>query len=141
MPRTRLMVEELSGDYAQALQEVATDRPGAAIFRFDEGEDGNFTFTPGLAVRMGKIEDQRDYAYLSHGNRTVPLGYTPDVDTNAQAIDEKWRVQARQVEAGRVACLLMCDERVDIVEWRQQALASMARKAVRKTMVRTEGAA
>ena len=140
MPRTKLMVEELSKDYAQALQETVADRVGAAIFRFDEGEGDDFMFKPGLAEYEGKLERQEDYIYLNHGSKTVPPGYTPHVDTNEKAIDERWRVQARHLQTGRVACLLMCDERVDIVAWRQEALASMARKVVRKT-VRTEGAA
>lgn len=135
--RTKLMVEELSVDYAQALEETAAGRPGAAIFRFDEAEDGNFTFTPGLAVRMGKLEGQRDYVHLSHGNRTVPPGYRPDVDTNAQAIDEQWRVQARRVRTGRVACLLMCEEDVDgtnMLTWRKQAIELMAQGAGEQTV-------
>jgi len=140
MARTKLIVAEFREDYAKALQTAAAEQPGAEIFSFDDGDKNDFTFTPGIAMRGGAVETQKEYGDLSHGRKMVPPDYRPGIDINAGASSDRWVVKPRQVRIGYTACLVMCDERFDMTTWREQALALVTRTVVTEA-VQTEGAA
>jgi hypothetical protein len=140
MARTKLIVAEFREDYAKALQAAAAEQPGAAIFSFEEDSRDDFTFTPGIAIRIGAVETQKEYRDLNHGRKIVPPGYRPGIDTNADAWSDQWVVKPRQVRIGYTACLVMCDERFGMAAWREQALALVSHTAVTEA-VQTEGAA